>query len=217
MPWRNPPAAFIAGAKAAIFIASLVPLALLIHKGLGDALGANPIEKITRTTGWWTLFFLAMTLTVTPARKLAGRPWLGRFRRMLGLFAFFYGLLHFLTYFVLDQYFDWMSIGKDILKRPYITVGFTAFVLLIPLAATSTDGMIRRLGGSSWRRLHKLVYVIAGAGVLHFGWLVKKDLTEPLVFGFAIAALLGWRAVDSFRNAARPALRPTAATTRPRR
>jgi sulfoxide reductase heme-binding subunit YedZ len=197
MLWRNPPAAFVTGAKAALFIASLVPLTLLFQKGLADALGANPIEKITRTTGWWTLFFLAVTLAVTPARKLSGWPWLGRYRRMLGLFAFFYGLLHFLTYFVLDQFFDWMAIGKDILKRPYITVGFTAFVLLIPLAATSTDGMIRRLGGRRWRRLHKLVYVIAGAGVVHFVWLVKKDITEPLLFGLGIAALLGWRVVDA--------------------
>ena len=217
MLWRNPPAAFVAGAKAAIFVASLVPLALLVQRGLGDALGANPIEKITRTTGWWTLFFLAITLAVTPARKLAGWPWLGRFRRMLGLFAFFYGLLHFLTYFVLDQFFDWMAIGKDILKRPYITVGFTAFVLLIPLAATSTDGMIRRLGGQRWRWLHKLVYVIAGAGVVHFAWLVKKDITEPLLFGVAIATLLGWRAVDAFRKGARPDGRPTEPITRPRR
>ncbi|WP_139556266.1 protein-methionine-sulfoxide reductase heme-binding subunit MsrQ [Methylotetracoccus oryzae] len=216
MRWNNPPVAFVSSTRLAVFFASLAPLILLVHKGLGDALGANPIEKITRTTGWWTLFFLAVTLAVTPARKLAGWPWLGRLRRMLGLFAFFYGLLHFLTYFVLDQFFDWMSIGKDIVKRPYITIGFTAFVLLIPLAATSTDGMIRRLGGKGWRRLHKLVYIIAGAGVLHFAWLVKKDITEPLIFGFAVAALLGWRAVDGLRNARRPALDPTAPLVRAR-
>jgi sulfoxide reductase heme-binding subunit YedZ len=119
---------------------------------------------------------------------------------MLGLFAFFYGALHFMTYFVLDQFFDWMAIGKDILKRPYITVGFAAFLLLVPLAATSTDGMIRRLGGKAWRRLHQLVYVTACAGVVHFWWLVKKDLSEPLLFAGVLAVLLGYRLVSSTRQ-----------------
>jgi sulfoxide reductase heme-binding subunit YedZ len=201
--WRNPPSAFQAGAKVAIFLVSLMPLALLMQRGLADALGANPIEKITRTTGWWALCFLMITLTVTPLRTLSGWPWLGRFRRMLGLFAFFYGSLHFLTYFVIDQFFDWMAIGKDIVKRPYITVGFTAFVLLIPLAATSTDGMIRRLGGKTWRRLHRLVYLIAGAGVIHFWWLVKKDVSRPVLFAAVLAVLLGLRMVFAARARAR--------------
>jgi sulfoxide reductase heme-binding subunit YedZ len=203
MNWRNPPGRLIDGFKFAVFLLSLVPLALLVQKGLTDALGANPIENITRTTGWWTLFFLLVALSVTPFRKLSGWPWPGRFRRMLGLFAFFYGSLHFLTYFVLDQFFDWMAIGKDIVKRPYITVGFTAFVLLIPLAVTSTDGMIRRVGGKTWRRLHKLVYPIAIAGVVHFWWLVKKDIREPALFAATLATLLGLRMVFAARERAR--------------
>jgi sulfoxide reductase heme-binding subunit YedZ len=188
--WKNPPAACLRGLKALIFLFSLLPLAGLGWEAWTDALGANPIESITHTTGWWALAFVLIGLAVTPLRLLAGWPWLGRFRRMLGLFAFFYASLHLLTYLVLDQFFAWPEILRDIAKRPYITVGFTAFVLLIPLAATSTDGMIRRLGGQRWRRLHKLVFPIAVAGVLHYWWLVKKDITEPATFAAILGVLL---------------------------
>lgn len=184
--------------KALLFSAALIPLMKLVYAGFHDALGANPIEKITRTTGWWTLTFLLITLSVTPLRKLTGWSWWVRLRRMLGLYAFFFACLHFSTYLVLDQFFDWQAIVKDIAKRPYITVGFPAFVLLIPLAITSTDGMIRRLGGKNWRRLHQLVYPIAIAGVVHFWWLVKKDIREPAAFGMLLTMLLGFRLADWF-------------------
>ncbi len=191
-------------AKILVFALSLLPVAGLIEDAATDALGANPIEKITRSTGWWTLVFLMMVLGVTPARKMSGWPWLGRFRRMLGLFAFFHGSLHFLTYLVLDQFFDWLSIVKDIAKRPYITAGFTAFVLMAPLAATSTDAMIRWMGGRAWRGLHKMVYVVAVAGVVHFWWLVKKDVSEPAVFTMVLAVLLGFRIPWPLRARGRP-------------
>jgi sulfoxide reductase heme-binding subunit YedZ len=191
---RTPSPRLVSGIKAALFLACLIPLELLLARAAGDNLGANPIETITRSTGWWTLALLLTGLTVTPARKLAGWPWLGRLRRMLGLYAFFYACLHFATYLVLDQFFDWAAIAKDILKRPYITVGFTAFVLLTPLAATSTDAMVRRLGGKAWRTLHRLAYAIAVLGAAHFWWLVKKDIREPLAFALALAVLLGLRA-----------------------
>ena len=173
--------------KGACFALCLIPLTRLGWLAAHNGLGANPIEYITRSTGWWTLSFLLITLSVTPIRRLTGWNWLLRLRRMLGLFAFFYVCLHFTTYIWLDQFFDWQSMLKDIAKRPFITVGFTAFVLLIPLAATSTNAMVRRLGAKRWQRLHRAVYVIATLGVLHFWWLVKKDIREPLIFG----ALLG--------------------------
>ena len=173
--------------KVALFALCLTPFARLAWLGTHRGLGANPIEYITRSTGWWTLSFLLITLSVTPLRRLTGWNWLLRLRRMLGLFAFFYVSLHFTTYIWLDQFFDWQSMLKDIAKRPFITVGFTAFLLLIPLAATSTNAMVRRLGAKRWQRLHRAVYVIATLGVLHFWWLVKKDIREPLIF----ATLLG--------------------------
>jgi len=179
--------------KAFVFLLALIPLSKL---GLGaylDALGANPIEKITRTTGYWTLTFLLITLAATPLRRITGWLWLIRLRRMLGLFAFFYGCLHFLTYLVLDQFFDWDGILKDIIKRPYITVGFPAFLLMIPLAISSTDAMIRRIGGKHWRLLHRLVYLCAAGGVVHYWWLVKKDLTNPITFAVLLGLLLGIR------------------------
>ena len=157
-----------------------------MHRGLG----ANPIEYITHSTGWWALSFLVVTLCVTPLRRLANLPWLLRLRRMLGLFAFFYASLHFTTYIWLDQFFDVKEIVKDVVKRPFITVGFAAFVLLIPLAATSTNSMVRRLGAKRWQTLHRLVYLIGGLGVIHFWWLVKKDITEPFIFAVLLAALL---------------------------
>jgi len=173
--------------KIALFAACLFPAIRLAWLGTHHGLGANPIEHITRSTGWWTLSFLLITLSVTPLRRLTGWNWLLRLRRMLGLFSFFYVSVHFLTYVWLDQFFDWSSMLKDIAKRPFITVGFSAFVLLIPLAATSTNAMVRRLGAKRWQRLHRVVYIVATLGVLHFWWLVKKDIREPLIF----AALLG--------------------------
>ncbi len=156
-------------------------------------LGANPIEVITRATGKATLIFLLVTLTITPARQLLKQPWLIRFRRMAGLFAFFYATLHFLTYIWLDKFFDLHDMLADIQKRKFITVGFTAFVLLIPLAITSTTGWIRRLGGKRWHRLHQLVYVTAVLGIFHFLWLVKFDTRRPIKYGAVLAVLLGYR------------------------
>jgi sulfoxide reductase heme-binding subunit YedZ len=165
-----------------MFFLALLPLALLVWNALHDGLGANPVEAITFETGEWGLRFLLITLCVTPLRRITGWQALVRLRRMLGLFAFFYLCLHFLTYLVLDAFFDFRYILEDITDRTYITLGFTSFVLLIALAATSTDAMVRRLGGRRWRRLHKLAYVAAAGGVLHFLWLVKADLREPLIY-----------------------------------
>ncbi len=181
--------------KALVFMLCLVPLALLGVDAYQDRLGANPIEAITHSTGTWTLVFLLITLSVTPLRRLTGINALIRLRRMLGLYAFFYACLHLVTYFWLDQFFDWPAIIKDIIKRPFITVGFFAFVLLIPLAVTSTNAMVKRLGGRRWQLLHRLVYVIAIAGVVHYLWLVKKDLTQPLIYAAVLSLLLGYRLV----------------------
>ena len=189
--------------KMLVFVLALLPLAKLMVNGLMDHLGANPIERILRRTGFWTLTMLTLTMAVTPLRQLTGRIWIGRFRRMLGLFAFFYGCLHFATYLVLDQFFDWPGILKDITKRPYITVGFSAFVLMMPLAITSTDAMLRRLGGKRWRALHRLVYLITAAGVVHFWWLVKKDITEPLIFAFVLVLSLAVRQFYAQRSGLR--------------
>jgi sulfoxide reductase heme-binding subunit YedZ len=180
--------------KPMIFAACLLPLARLAWKALNSALGANPIQVITFSTGTWTLVFLLLTLSITPLRKLAKLHWLIQFRRMLGLFAFFYGCLHFLTYIWLDQFFDLHSIYKDVWKRPFITAGFTAFVLMIPLAATSTQWAIRKLG-KRWQKLHRLIYLSATAGVVHYIWLVKKDVRTPLIFAVALGALLLYRIV----------------------
>ena len=200
--------------KAALFALCLVPLARLAWLGTHRGLGANPIEYITHSTGWWTLSFLLITLSVTPLRRLTGWNWLLRLRRMLGLFAFFYVCLHFVTYIWLDQFFDWHSMVKDIAKRPFITVGFTAFLLLIPLAATSTNRMVKRLGARRWQQLHRAVYAIAVLGVLHFWWLVKKDIREPLLFGALLGVLLLARLIYRMRKAdpsARPAVGSQAA------
>jgi sulfoxide reductase heme-binding subunit YedZ len=179
--------------KPVVFLACLIPLALLGWKAYSGALGANPIEVITHATGDWTLRFLLITLAVTPIRKLTGRLWLIRYRRMFGLFAFFYGTLHFLTYIWLDKFFDVHEMLHDVAKRKFITVGFTGFVLLIPLALTSTTGWIRRLGGKRWQALHRLIYFSAIAGVIHYWWLVKADIREPLKYGVILAVLLGYR------------------------
>lgn len=179
--------------KALIFLVCLIPLARLGWYGYTDQLGANPIEFITRSTGTWTLIFLLVTLSVTPLRKISGWQALIKLRRLLGLFAFFYAGLHFTTYIWLDQFFDLQSIYKDVLKRPFITIGFTAFMMLIPLALTSTNAMIKRLGGKRWRQLHQLVYFIALCGVVHYWWLVKKDITQPAIYAGVLALLLGYR------------------------
>lgn len=179
--------------KPALFIVCLIPLALMAWDAFNNQLGANPIEKIMRRTGDWTLRFLLITLTITPARQLLNLPWLIKLRRMLGLFAFFYALLHFTNYIWLDQYFDVDEIIKDVIKRKYITVGFVCFLMLIPLAITSTNNMVKRLGGKRWQKLHKSVYAIAIGGVIHYLWLVKKDLSEPLIYAALLAVLLGYR------------------------
>ena len=176
--------------KTAVFIAALVPLAVMVYDGFTGGLGSNPVEEITHRTGEWGLRFLLLTLTITPLRRLMGINTLVRLRRMLGLYAFFYASLHFTTYVWLDAYFDLAYIVEDVVKRLYITVGFSAFVLLIPLALTSNDAMIRRLGGARWRLLHRLSYVAAIGGVLHFLWLVKADHREPLVYAAYLALVL---------------------------
>jgi methionine sulfoxide reductase heme-binding subunit len=200
------PAPVVARIKGAAFAAALVPLALLglrgfnSWQGLGSNLGANPIEFITRDLGEWTLIFLLITLGVTPLRRLTGWQWPIKLRRMLGLYAFFYACLHFVTYIWLDQFFDLHEIIKDVMKRPFITVGFAAFLCLIPLAATSTNAMVRRLGGKAWQRLHRLVYAIAVFGVVHYWWLVKKDIRQPLLYALILAGLLGVRLVYARRK-----------------
>lgn len=180
-------------AKPVLFVLCLVPLAWLVWDGVTNNLGANPVETVRRYTGDWTLRFLFIALTVTPLRRLTGWHVVIRLRRMLGLFAFFYACLHFVSYIWLDQFFMWDAIIEDILDRPYITVGVASFLLLIPLAVTSTNGMVRRLGGRRWQRLHQLVYVIAVLGVIHFLWLVKSDISEPVIYGAILALLLGFR------------------------
>ena len=184
---------WIGPAKVALFVVCLVPLSLVIWRAVEGQLGANPVQTITHQTGLWGLRLLLVTLAVSPLRRLTGWGSVVRFRRMLGLFAFFYVLLHFLTYMVIDQQLSLHDIVEDVAKRPYVTVGFMAFVLLIPLAATSTDGMIRRLGGKRWKQLHQLVYVIAVAGCFHYLWLVKADTRDPLIYFSILTALLALR------------------------
>lgn len=179
--------------KPFLFMVCLVPFIALVIGTVNNTLGANPVEIMTHETGEWTLRLLLVTLAITPLRRLSGKSWLIKLRRMLGLYTFFYACLHFITYIWLDQYFDWMEIIRDIPKRPFITVGFAAFVLLIPLAVTSNNKMMRRLK-KNWIKLHKLVYVIAVLGVLHFLWLVKADTLEPLIYASILLILLGYRA-----------------------
>lgn len=178
--------------KPLVFLVCLVPFVALVAAALQDQLGANPIQAITHVTGDWALRFILISLAVTPLRRLSGWNGVIAYRRMLGLFAFFYAAMHFSTYIVLDQFFDWQAIGKDIAKRPFITIGFLALVALTPLAITSTKGWIRRLG-RRWQQLHRLVYVAAVAGVVHYLWLVKADRTRPLTYGAVLAVLLGIR------------------------
>ncbi len=192
--------------KVVVFITALVPLGILLWKFFGAhpsdmstwgaGLGANPIEAIEHGTGDWTLRFLLITLSITPLRKLLRVPSFIKFRRMLGLFAFFYGCLHFTTYIWLDKFFNLHEMLLDVAKRKYITVGFTAFVLLIPLAVTSTAGWIRRLGGKRWQALHRLIYVSGIAGIIHYLWLVKADIRKPLEYGAILMLLLLYRVVN---------------------
>jgi methionine sulfoxide reductase heme-binding subunit len=179
--------------KVAVFFLCLVPFAHLVWRSIHNDLGANPVETLQHATGDWTLRFLVFTLCITPFRKLFKLSDLIRFRRMLGLFAFFYVCLHFITYLGPDQQFDLAGMWKDVAKRPFITVGFTAFVLLIPMAITSTAGWIRRLGGKRWQMLHRSIYFAAVLGVIHYYWLVKSDVRKPLFYGSLVAILLLWR------------------------
>ena len=185
--------------KILVFANCLVPLALLAWDASGGRLGANPIEFFLRTTGVLTLIFLLITLAVTPLRKMFGWNNLIKFRRMLGLYAFFYGFLHLITYGIFDKNFELASIAADVRQRPFIAVGMLAFFLLIPLAVTSTGGMIKRLGGKNWARLHKLIYPIAILGVIHFWMIVKSDLTYPVFFAFILAILLGYRIYSNWK------------------
>jgi sulfoxide reductase heme-binding subunit YedZ len=179
--------------KIPVFLLCLVPIGIVGWRALHNDLTANPIEFITHATGDWTLRFLVITLAITPLRKILALPELIRFRRMLGLFAFFYACLHFSTYIVLDKFFDMSEIWKDVLKRRFITVGFAAFVLLIPLAVTSTAGRIRRLGGKRWQALHRLIYISAILAVIHYYWLVKSAVIRPLTYAGIVAVLLLFR------------------------
>lgn len=195
----------LARIRAAVFVAGLLPLLRLLVLGPADALGANPVEFVTRSTGTWTLVMLCITLSVTPLRLLSGWSWLARLRRMSGLYAFFYALLHFTTWVWFDQWFDLASMIADVVDRPFVTIGFTAFVLMLPLAATSTRAMMRRLG-SRWQALHRLVYAVAVLAVVHFWWhkAGKNDLAEPMIYASVVALLLGFRALRQIARRASP-------------
>lgn len=195
--------------KIPLFALCLVPLGLLVWQAYTMDLGSNPVETILHRTGDWTLRFLLIVLAVTPLRRLTGWTELLQSRRMLGLFAFFYATLHFSVYAFLDLGLDWSFLAEDIAKRPYITVGFTAWVLLLPLAVTSTRGMMRRLG-RRWKQLHRLVYLIAVLGVVHFYWLVKADVREPLIYAAILALLFALRAQGWVRRRLPSAARSTA-------
>lgn len=190
--------------KVVVFLAALIPLGHMLSGILMERLGANPLEYLTRYSGDWALYFLMMTLAVTPLRKLLQQPWLLRFRRMLGLYTFFYAALHFLMFFWFDHFFDLQEMWADVLKRPFIAVGLIAFCALLPLAVTSHNGMIRRMGGKAWQRLHQLIYVIAPLAVLHYYWMKagKHDLTRPYLFASLVAALLLYRVIAKWRERA---------------
>ncbi len=179
--------------KPGAFLLALLPFLLLAYQWSADQLSANPIDDVTDTTGTWTLRFLMITLSITPLRKITGWNWLLQFRRMIGLFAFFSVSLHFLTYIYLDQFFLWEEILLDVPKRPFITVGFASFLLMIPLALTSNDRITKWMGGKRWQRLHRLVYAVALGGVIHYLWLVKADAQRPLTYGAILLVLLGSR------------------------
>lgn len=184
--------------KVTVWALCLSPVSLLAWKATHDELGANPLSEVTLSTGHWTLYLLLTTLAISPLRKITGINWLIRFRRLIGLFAFFYGCLHLMTYLWFDKFFDVHEIIKDIYKRPFITAGMTAWTLMLPLALTSTAASIRWLGGKRWQSLHRLVYASAIAGCVHFWWLVKRDLTRPEIMAAILTLLLGFRVVDRF-------------------
>jgi sulfoxide reductase heme-binding subunit YedZ len=196
--------------KLVVLINSLVPLVLLLWDIYFKRVGPNPLEFATRTTGMLTLIFLSLTVAVTPLRKIFGINSLVKIRRMLGLFAFFYGALHLLTYVWFDRWFNFVSVGQDVVRRPFILVGMIAFVLMVPLAITSTNKMVKRVGGKRWAQLHRLAYVAAIAGVVHFWMLVKSDIRLPLTFAFILVFLLGFRVFVKYAPA-----QPTRTTTNP--
>lgn len=205
--------------RAVVFAACCSPLALIGIDGLGGRLGANPIATIMNRLGFWTLFFLLLALAATPLKTLFGWSSPVRFRRMVGLFAFFYASLHFSTYVAIDQFFDLPAIAADIVKRKFITIGLLAFLLLVPLAITSTDRWVRRLGFLRWKRLHRLSYLAAVCGVIHFGWRVKADLRQPMIFGVVLGGLFAVRVfaagIVRSRSVTRRALSEGAATGGP--
>jgi len=190
-------------AKALLFINSLIPLMLLLWDTYRKQVGANPLEFVTRTTGMLTIVFLLLSLTVTPLRRITGANWLVKFRRMLGLYAFFYGFLHLMTYVSFDRFFKLKTIPSDVAQRPFIAVGMFTFFLMVPLAVTSTNKMVKRIGGKRWNRLHKLTYLAGVGGVLHYWMLVKSDTRIPLTFGFVLLVLLGYRLVMKYVPAKR--------------
>ena len=189
--------------KVLIFINSLIPLMLLLWDTYRKQVGANPLEFVTRTTGMLTLIFLLLSLMITPLRRVTGANWLVKFRRMLGLYAFFYVFLHLMTYFSFDRFFDLKSIPGDVSQRPFIAIGLITFFLMVPLAITSTNKMVKRMGGKRWNRLHKLTYGAGVGGVLHYWMLVKSDTRIPLTFGFVLLILLGYRLVMKYAPAER--------------
>jgi len=191
-------------AKVVVFVNSVVPLVLLLWDLYRKRVGPNPLDFVTKTTGMLTLIFLSLTVAITPLRKIFGVNSLVKVRRMLGLFAFFYGSLHLLTYVWFDRLFNLVSVAQDVVKRPFILLGMTAFVLMVPLAITSTNKMVKRLGGKRWARLHQLVYLATIAGVVHFWMLVKSDTRLPLTFGFIVLFLLGYRLFAKFAPAQQP-------------
>lgn len=184
--------------KLLLFINGLVPLVLLLWDVYRKQVGANPLEFVTRTTGMLTLVFLMITLALTPVRKITGLNWIVKFRRMVGLYAFFYGTLHLVTYLWFDRFFNLRSIAGDVAQRPFIAIGMTAFFFMVPLAITSTNKMVKRVGGKRWAMLHRLVYVAAAAGIIHYWMLVKSDKRLPLTFGFILLLLLGHRLFVKF-------------------
>lgn len=196
----NPSPRAIALIKAVVFVLCLGPLVRLVGGGFLDLLGVNPVELIRRSTGTWTLVFILVTLCVTPLRRLTGWHWLARLRRMFGLYAFFYAVLHLTSYVWLEQFFDVAAIVKDIIKRPFITIGFAAFAMMVPLAVTSTDKTVRRLGAKNWIALHRLIYALAICGVIHYWWLVKRDITQPAIYALVLAILLAYRGALAYRK-----------------
>lgn len=199
---------YIVAAKVAVWVACLLPVADVLwrawnmRQGKEPDLTANPIEYITLATGWWALFILVSTLAITPLRKLTKQAWLIRFRRLLGLFAFFYATLHLITYVWLDKFWEWRDMLRDIQKRPFITAGMVAFLAMLPLAVTSTSWAIRKMGGKNWNLLHRLIYLSAIAGVVHYFWKLKAGYEKPIAFAVVLAVLLGWRVVAAMRERA---------------